>query len=74
MSLSRRRLLLLGVAAPAAVALRPLAATAADAERRLARLCRPAPAGTSATRCAACGADDHTMLHAACPARRDLRR
>lgn len=29
---------------------------------------RPRAAGTSATRCAACGASDHTMLDPRCPA------
>jgi hypothetical protein len=29
---------------------------------------RPAPAGTSATRCAQCGASDHNMLDRRCPA------
>jgi hypothetical protein len=33
--------------------------------RRHATLIRPDAAGTSSTRCASCGADDHTML--SCP-------
>ena len=62
MPLSRRRLLLIGAAAPIASLLAPAATMAAAAERRSAILRRPMASGTSATRCAACGAADHAML------------
>ncbi|HEU5287005.1 MAG TPA: hypothetical protein VFV20_01250 [Candidatus Limnocylindria bacterium] len=35
--------------------------------RALLRATRPAPSGTSATRCAQCGATDHGMLDRRCP-------
>jgi len=38
------------------------------ARRRVMLPGRPATAGTSATRCAQCGAPDHTMLERRCPA------
>ncbi|HLO35272.1 MAG TPA: hypothetical protein VK194_04285 [Candidatus Deferrimicrobium sp.] len=34
---------------------------------------RPSPGGSSATRCAACGATDHAMLDPRCPAARKVR-
>ncbi len=34
---------------------------------------RPQATGTSATRCAACGAGDHSMLDPGCPAARKVR-
>lgn len=61
----RRRLLAGLLAAPAAGA-------AAVATTRLgahAATLRPGGAGTSAQRCGSCGAHDHAMLDATCPAR-----
>jgi 4-hydroxy-3-methylbut-2-enyl diphosphate reductase IspH len=61
---SRRRLLAGLVGAP-------LAGAAAVTATRLganAAVLRPGAHGTSASRCAQCGARDHTMLDAACPA------
>lgn len=60
---TRRRMLGLLAALPVAGAL----------GSRLARfvpagLSRPTADGTSATRCAACGSQNHTMLAAGCPA------
>lgn len=68
MRISRRRLLRLASALPVGMALVPLAAIYARALAGAAAQIRPAPMGTSATRCAACGAPDHAMLDATCPA------
>lgn len=62
--LTRRRLL---------VPLAALTATSAfsgtlAARRRVMLPSRPLASGTSATRCAQCGAHDHTMLDRRCPA------
>jgi hypothetical protein len=60
-----RRRLLAGMAAV------PVVAAAAAAVTRLgshASTLRPGGRGTSAQRCGACGAWDHTMLASACPA------
>lgn len=73
MPLTRRRLILAGIASTVAAWLGPAAAMAAAADRRSAILRRPVPSGTSATRCAACGAVDHRMLEVVCPARRRVR-
>ncbi|HEX6418681.1 MAG TPA: hypothetical protein VFZ77_09295 [Acidimicrobiales bacterium] len=59
----RRRVLGAVAAAPAAVALGRLAAGAL----RAVPLARPPGAGSSATRCAQCGAAGHTMLDPSCP-------
>jgi hypothetical protein len=61
--LSRRRLLI-----PLAAATVTYAVAAAIPAARAAAARRPAPSGTSATRCAQCGANDHTMLDRRCPA------
>jgi hypothetical protein len=61
---SRRRLL-------ATLAGAPLAGAAAATATRLganAAVLRPGARGSSAQRCAQCGATDHAMLDAACPA------
>ena len=63
MALSRRRLL----AAAAAVPVLLVAERASSALRTTAPAVRPATTGTSATRCAQCGATDHGMLHPRCP-------
>lgn len=74
MSVTRRRLLVAGLASPILATLRPVEAMASAVQRRLTPLGRPAPRGTSASRCAVCGGAGHAMLDVACPARRDLRR
>ena len=50
-----------------------LVASAVGAARAFALGARPAPSGTSATRCAQCGAPDHTMLDARCPRAQHVR-
>ena len=62
--LTRRRLLALAGVAPLALVVGPVAGWLRAATGVL----RPPSAGTTATRCAACGATDHTMLDPACPA------
>jgi hypothetical protein len=61
---ARRRLFLPLVAA----AVTTLFAGVAAAARSIALPGRPSASGTSATRCAQCGATDHTMLDPRCPA------
>ncbi len=68
MPLSRRRLLLASIGAGLAV---PIIATAGRLDALLragARTVRPPSVGTTATRCAQCGAQDHGMLDPRCPA------
>ena len=69
MALHRRELLRLLLLAPAGLAaagaIRTIEAAIATAAPGL----RPIAAGTSATRCAACGATGHGMLDPGCPAR-----
>ncbi len=67
MAISRRHLLAAAAAVPAFLALRRGAELAGDVVAGAARGARPAPDGTSATRCAQCGAADHTMLDPRCP-------
>lgn len=62
--LTRRRLLALAGVAPVALAVGPVFGWLRAATGAL----RPPSAGTTATRCAACGATDHTMLDPDCPA------
>lgn len=67
MALSRRLLLAAAASVPALIVLRRGAEVAAQAVLGAARGARPASDGTSATRCAQCGASDHTMLDERCP-------
>ncbi|HEY6958138.1 MAG TPA: hypothetical protein VI814_04880 [Candidatus Limnocylindria bacterium] len=60
--LSRRRLLVPFAAATFTYALAAIVPAARAAAAR-----RPAAWGTSATRCAQCGAQGHTMLDPRCP-------
>jgi hypothetical protein len=60
---SRRRLLLAAATIPLAVAVMRIG----DAYQAAGEALRPLPAGTSGTRCAACGAYDHAMLDPGCP-------
>lgn len=65
----RRRTVLTAIAtAPVAA----LATRAAGALVGAVPFLRPCGRGTSATRCAQCGSDDHTMLDPACPATRTV--
>jgi hypothetical protein len=68
MPLTRRAVLEIVACVPAGF----LAASALTAAGRLVTRAagglRPTPTGTSATRCAQCGASDHTMLDPRCPA------
>lgn len=68
MPLTRREILRIGAFAPAGFVAGRAAAKVSDAVTRAASGLRPQAAGTSATRCAACGASDHTMLEPRCPA------
>ena len=68
MPLTRRDLLRIGAFAPVGFVAGRAAAKVSDAITRSAPGLRPRAAGTSATRCAACGANDHTMLDPRCPA------
>lgn len=61
---SRRTLLLTALSLPAAWAVGRLAGPLTAAAIAV----RPPASGSSATRCAACGAADHAMLDARCPA------
>lgn len=68
MPLTRREILLIGAFAPAGFVASRAVAAVSGAVTRAASGLRPETAGTSATRCAACGASDHTMLDPRCPA------
>ena len=67
MPVTRRRLLIATGAASAFVITQRGVRAASDAIGRAAAAMRPAADGTSATRCALCGAADHTMLDGRCP-------
>lgn len=67
MPVTRRRLLIAAGAVSAfAVTERGVHAASAAVGRAVAAM-RPAASGTSATRCALCGAADHAMLDPRCP-------
>ena len=72
MPLSRRRLLTAAAIVPVVVAAERAIGHVVDGARSAAAAFRPAPAGTSATRCGLCGGTDHTMLDQSCPAARPL--
>jgi hypothetical protein len=67
LDISRRGLLLAAVAVPSLYAARQVASSISDATRAAVRAARPTASGTSASRCAQCGAPDHTMLDPRCP-------
>jgi hypothetical protein len=67
MRISRRSVLLAAAALPTVVFVDRAVRSIGDAARGAVLALRPAPDGTSATRCAQCGAPDHTMLDPACP-------
>jgi hypothetical protein len=68
MPLSRRFVLRAAAIAPLGLAVASAAAAAARIATATAPSLRPAPSGTSATRCGACGAIGHSMLDRDCPA------
>lgn len=70
MPLTRRELLRIGAFAPVGFVAARAATALGRAITRSAPGLRPTASGTSATRCAACGANDHTMLDPRCPAAR----
>lgn len=70
MPLTRRALVRLAVAAPVGLALTRAVEGAGAVLAGAAAGLRPPASGTSSTRCAACGAPDHTMLDPRCPAAR----
>ena len=65
--LTRRRLLLGAAAIPALAAANHAARSVAGVVGNTVRAVRPPADGTSATRCARCGARDHAMLDPRCP-------
>lgn len=64
MVVSRRGLFVVAAGVPVALVTLCLG----DALKAVGTVLRPAPSGTTATRCAACGARDHSMLDPDCPA------
>jgi hypothetical protein len=70
MQLTRRRLVTVMVSAPLLFAAGRGLRLAGDAAAGAIRAVRPPAQGTSATRCALCGAADHSMLDPRCPAAR----
>jgi hypothetical protein len=67
MAISRRHLIVAAVTLPVLLAARRGVEIAGDVVAGAVRDARPAPDGTSATRCAQCGSPDHTMLDPRCP-------
>lgn len=67
MPTSRRRLLAAGLAALGALVVPRAVEIVEQSVTGALRAARPAPSGTSATRCAQCGSPDHTMLDPRCP-------
>lgn len=67
MQLTRRRLLAATGAAAALVIVERASGTLTGVATRAVSAIRPTASGTSATRCAQCGASDHTMLDPRCP-------
>ncbi len=72
MPFTRRRLLWAAGLIPLGLAASAIASGAGDMIRSTARTLRPRAAGTSATRCALCGAVGHAMLDPRCPAARRI--
>jgi len=67
MHLTRRRLLLGAAAIPALAGAQRASRSLAAVVDAATRAARPPASGTSASRCALCGADDHAMLDPRCP-------
>jgi hypothetical protein len=72
MPLTRRQLLRATCLIPIGVTVSVVAMRAGELVGSAAGVVRPAPTGTSATRCALCGASDHAMLDPRCPAARQV--
>lgn len=72
MRISRRHLLEAAGIIPIGLGLTVLGARAAQVLVDVAPSFRPTGGGTSATRCALCGARDHAMLDPRCPAARQV--
>jgi hypothetical protein len=68
MSLARRRLLVAAASVPVLLLVERGLRSVGDVIDGAIRAVRPAADGTSATRCALCGASDHAMLEPRCPA------
>lgn len=68
MSVTRRELLRIAAFVPAGFVVASATTALGRAISRAAPGLRPPTSGTSATRCALCGADDHSMLDPRCPA------
>lgn len=66
--ITRRRLLVGAAAIPALAVANHTARSLAGIVGSTVRAVRPPADGTSATRCARCGARDHAMLDPRCPA------
>lgn len=74
MHVTRRRLLLAAAVAPLLALAEQGRRTARAAAAGAVATARPVTSGTSATRCARCGAADHAFLDPRCPAAPRLRR
>lgn len=72
MPLTRRQLLRAASVVPIGLTVSALVAHAGEVVHATAAALRPGSSGTSATRCARCGAADHTMLDPRCPAARKV--
>jgi len=57
---------------PVGIGVAAISPRVGDAIRSATAALRPSASGTSATRCAACGAGDHSMLDPGCPAARKV--
>jgi hypothetical protein len=71
--ISRRQALVVAASVPAGFLVGVIANVVGTIVARAAPGLRPAAVGTSASRCAACGAGDHAMLDPSCPAARKVR-
>lgn len=72
MALSRRRILVAVATVPVLFVVDRGIRAAGDGIRAAAASVRPPAGGTSAGRCAMCGASDHSMLDPRCPAARKV--
>jgi hypothetical protein len=72
MPITRRQLLAATTLVPIGLTVSVLALRAEALIQSAAPAMRPAASGTSATRCALCGAGDHAMLDPRCPGARQV--
>ena len=72
MAFTRRQLLRFAGVVPIGLTVSALVASAGGILRSTAAALRPPGSGTSATRCALCGSDGHSMLDPRCPAARKV--